>query len=90
MGCAIPEGEQGLNVARLAVGIVLEREDTRLGPRRLGAPKRPGVRPVRRDGHDGQALVEQCLQVCPAAGDEDADHLQLTPSPVSSRPITRS
>ena len=53
-----------------------------LGAARPLERARPG--PVRRDGDDRQARVDQRLEVRPLAADEDADHA------ASTRPITSS
>ena len=75
-GACEPVGHRG--VARVAVGVLGDREDAAGHARRGGALERAGAGLVRADGDDLDAVapvdaVEDRLQVRALAGREDAD-----------------
>jgi hypothetical protein len=70
-----PVGHRG--VALLPGPVVVQLEHGRRHARVLGALERPRARPVRRDGGDRQARVDQRLEVRPLPGDEDPNHAPL-------------
>ena len=69
-------------IALLPARMAVEAEGGRGDAGGTGALQRIRVLPARRDGDDGQAGVDQRLEVRPVAADEHADH--------STRPITSS
>ena len=60
---------------------------TDLDSRALGARERRNGSAVRRDGHDGQLRVEQCLEIRPLAAHEHPDHAATT-LPIARSPVS--
>ena len=73
-------------VARIAAGVLLQREDSRGHSSRFRPLQRASARSIGRDRHDRKTGVEQRLEIRPLTRDQDPYHARTTVPITSASP----